>query len=75
MAGGKLAEFVPCMVCMGDDNKLVKARRIYEGAEDDRYVCVRGHEFGMDWRGKPATEPQWPPPPELIAELGRPIEK
>lgn len=70
MAGGKHAEHVPCMVCMMDDGRLIKATRIYEGDEDDRYRCEKGHEFGMDFRRGPATEPQWPPSPELVAEFG-----
>jgi hypothetical protein len=70
MAGGKHAEYVPCMVCMADDNLLVKATRVYEGVEDDKYVCEKGHEFGMDFRDGPATEPQWPPSPELVDAYG-----
>lgn len=44
----------------------VKATRIYEGIEDDHYACEKGHHFGMDYRRGPATEPQWPPPQELV---------
>ena len=65
MAGGELAQHVPCMVCLSD-GQITKAARIYEGAEDDRYRCEKGHEFGMDWRTGPATAPQWPPPPEFV---------
>jgi hypothetical protein len=67
MAGGKLAEHVLCMVCL-DSGALTKATRVHEGVESDQYRCERGHEFGMDWSRGPATEPLWPPPPEL----GRP---
>ncbi|RBP37898.1 hypothetical protein DFR37_10880 [Eoetvoesiella caeni] len=41
------------------------ALRIHEGRETDQYRCDKGHEFGMDWP-EPATEPQWPPPSDLI---------
>ena len=64
MAGGPHAQEVVCMVCFGDDGKLIRAVRTYEGDEDDRYRCERGHEFGIDWSRGPATEPQWPPGPE-----------
>ena len=64
MAGGKLAEQVPCMVCLGE-GKLTRATRIREGAESDQYRCDRGHDFGMDFP-TPATEPMWPPSPELV---------
>ena len=57
------------MQCLFDDRVAVRAQRIYEGDETDRYRCEKGHEFGMDWRA-PATEPQWPPTPALLAELG-----
>lgn len=70
MAGGKLAEHVVCMVCL-DEGKLTKATRTYEGDEDDRYRCERGHEFGMDWSAGPATEALWPPPPEVSEQLKR----
>jgi hypothetical protein len=66
MAGGELAEHVPCMVCL-TDGQMTKARRIYEGYESDQYQCEKGHEFGMDWSKGPATEALWPPPPELLA--------
>ncbi|MEW5741992.1 MAG: hypothetical protein AB1938_23960 [Myxococcota bacterium] len=68
MAGGPLAQEVMCMVCFGDDSVLTKAVRVYEGQEDDHYRCEKGHTFGIDWRGQPATEPQWPPPPELLPQ-------
>lgn len=67
MAGGPLAQETWCPECYGENNKITKATRVYEGAEDDHYRCELGHEFGMDWRKGPATEPQWPPPPELLA--------
>jgi len=70
MAGGPLAHEIPCMVCMGDHAQLTKATRIHEGVEDDQYVCEKGHAFGMDWR-EPATEPQWPPSPEMVAAFER----
>jgi len=66
MAGGPLAEEVPCFECL-NEGKVTKATRVYEGAEDDHYVCELGHQFGIDYRKGPATEPQWPPPPELVA--------
>jgi hypothetical protein len=75
MAGGPLAEFVPCWECLGATNQLVKATRILEGVEDDQYACPRGHKFGMDWRKGPADEAQWPPPQDMIDELGPPLEK
>jgi len=65
MAGGPLANAMVCMDCLGDA-VLTKAIRIYEGAESDQYRCEKGHTFGMDWRDKPATEPQWPPPQEYV---------
>ena len=39
----------------GDETgELVKATRVYEGAEDDHYQCEKGHGFGIDWsRGAP----------------------
>lgn len=66
MAGGRLAEQVPCMVCLGD-GQMTRAVRIYEGNESDQYRCEQGHEFGMDWSAGPATEALWPPSPELQA--------
>jgi hypothetical protein len=66
MAGGKLARRVPCMECIAE-GKITQAWRIYEGVEDDRYICWRRlHVFGMDWRAGPATESMWPPSVELI---------
>jgi hypothetical protein len=65
MAGGPLANIVTCLVCLGD-GKLTKAARTYEGDESDGYLCDKGHDFSIDWRGKPATEAQWPPSRELI---------
>lgn len=68
MAGGKFAEEVCCFVCM-DEGKATRAKRVYEGIEDDHYRCDEGHEFGIDWsRGEP-TEPQWPPPADIAAML------
>jgi hypothetical protein len=55
------------MDCLGD-GLLTKAVRVSEGFESDQYRCEKGHGFGIDWRGNPAAEPQWPPPPEY-AEL------
>ena len=68
MAGGELAEDVPCMVCLTEHSQLVKATRTREGQEGDQYRCEKGHEFGLDWP-RPATTPQWPPDPELVAAL------
>ena len=64
MAGGPLAQLVTCMDCL-TEGQLTKATRTYEGDESDQYRCERGHEFGMDWSRGPATEPEWPPSPEL----------
>ena len=71
MAGGKLAAEIPCMVCMGE-GRITKAKRIYEGVEDDQYICDRNHEFGVDYSRGPATEPQWPPPQELVDAITKP---
>jgi hypothetical protein len=57
------------MVCLSDDNTVVRATRIREGVESDNYICEKGHDFGLDYRNGPATSPQWPPPPELAAAL------
>lgn len=65
MAGGPLAQNVPCMVCLMDDDIMTKAVRVSEGAEADKYRCEKGHTFSMDFPRGPATEPSWPPPPEL----------
>lgn len=51
------------MECL-DERVLTRAVRVAEGAESDQYRCEKGHRFGIDWRGEPATELQWPPPPE-----------
>lgn len=56
------------MICL-DDGKATRAKRVYEGVEDDHYQCEEGHAFGLDWSRGPATEPQWPPPPEIAAML------
>lgn len=70
MAGGPLASEMVCMECLAD-GVLTRAVRVHEGAEDDQYRCDKGHEFGMDWRDQPATEPQWPPPAEYVEMLKR----
>ncbi len=59
MAGGNNAQVVWCQVCGA------RAERTYDGDETDEYKCQKGHKFGIDWRGKAPTTPQWPPPPEL----------
>jgi hypothetical protein len=53
------------MECLGE-RELTKATRVHDGIESDQYVCEKGHRFGIDWRGKPAEAPQWPPSPELV---------
>jgi len=68
MAGGRLAADVTCMQCLYEDRLAVRARRVYEGAETDRYRCEKGHLFGLDWP-TPASEPQWPPPADVLACL------
>lgn len=68
MAGGPLALHVVCWECL-DSKVLTKATRVHEGVESDQYRCERGHVFGMDWSRGPATEPLWPPPPELLRSL------
>jgi len=70
MAGGPLAREVTCMVCL-DEGVLTRALRTNEGIESDDYRCEAGHTFGMDWSRGPATEAEWPPPPELAA-MARP---
>jgi hypothetical protein len=66
MAGGPFAHEVVCFECL-DAGQMVRAVRVYEGAEDDHYLCDQGHQFGIDWsRGAP-DKPQWPPPPEIEA--------
>jgi hypothetical protein len=67
MAGGPFAAFVACPECLWEHKQVTKATRVYEGVEDDQYVCDREHRFGVDWARGPATEPQWPAPPELVA--------
>ena len=55
------------MTCLRDTRRLVKATRTSEGMETDWYQCPEGHTFGVDWEhGGPPTEPQWPPPAELV---------
>ncbi len=66
MAGGPLAREVACMICI-DEGRLVKAVRRHEGVETDQYGCERGHRFAMDFPRGPATEPEWPPPPDVVA--------
>ncbi|GEM_PF-1751967 len=68
MAGGPLAQEVACMVCL-DEGKVTRATRIHEGVESDQYRCEAGHEFGMDWSSGPASEPQRPPPPEIVEAM------
>ena len=63
MAGGPFAAVVCCMTCGA------RADRTYEGLEDDHYLCIRGHTFGIDWSRSQPTEPQWPPTPEQQALL------
>ena len=65
MAGGKFAEYCPCLVCLSDANVFTKAHRTYEGDETDNYTCEEGHEFGMDFPDGPPTEAMWPPSSEL----------
>lgn len=65
MAGGPLAEYVACMVCL-DDGCAVRAVRTAEGVESDDYQCERGHSFSLDWQRGPATEAEWPLPPDLL---------
>ena len=54
MAGGPFAQVMPCLECGA------RAERIYEGDEDDTYLCERKHRFNVEWR-TPPTEAQWPP--------------
>ena len=65
MAGGKNAEFVPCLICLADKALLTKAIRTYEGDESDEYHCEKGHDFAMDWSSGPALKPRWPVAEEL----------
>jgi hypothetical protein len=69
MAGGPHAAVVPCFTCGA------RSERTVEGFESDQYVCEKGHAFGIDWRDKPATEPQWPPSPQLAALLAKRRQK
>lgn len=62
---------VTCLICL-EGGQVTKAVRIYEGSEDDHYRCEQGHLFGMDWHRGPASEPQWPPSPELVAAFRKP---
>ena len=68
MAGGPLAQEIPCFECL-NEGKATRATRIYEGVEDDQYRCDLGHEFGVDYRRGPATEATWPLTPEQVAEI------
>jgi len=57
MAGNEFTQVIPCLRCGK------RAERIRVGVETDRYRCVAGHEFLVDWsRGRPPTAPLWPPP-------------
>ncbi len=72
MAGGPHAQLVPCSTCLWEHKAITKATRVYEGIEDDHYVCELGHTFGVDYtHGGPPTEPQWPPPQELVDAITR----
>jgi hypothetical protein len=68
VAGGPFAEFIPCMTCVSD-GVVTRAERVYEGAEDDHYLCPHGHRFGVDWSRRAPTAPEWPPTPELAAAI------
>jgi hypothetical protein len=68
MAGGPFAQEIACLECLGE-RRVTRAIRIHEGVESDQYRCEEGHLFGVDYRRGPATEPQWPPHPDLIAAL------
>lgn len=68
MAGGPLAQEIPCFECVGE-GVVSRATRLHEGVEDDQYECERGHSFGVDYRRGPATEATWPLTPEQIAEV------
>lgn len=68
MAGGPLAQEIPCFECLAE-GKATRAERLYEGVEDDQYRCDLGHEFGVDYRRGPATQATWPLTPEQIAEV------
>jgi hypothetical protein len=69
MAGGPHAHLVPCATCMWEHQTITKAERVSEGIETDHYVCEQGHAFGIDYARGPATEPQWPPSPELVEAI------
>ncbi|MDX2009982.1 MAG: hypothetical protein SFW67_07330 [Myxococcaceae bacterium] len=71
MAGGANAAVVPCDVCLFDEGLVTRAQREREGVESDDYVCARGHRFGVEYRRGPASEPLWPPGPEVEAEAAR----
>ena len=68
MAGGPLAQEIPCFDCLAE-GKVSKATRVHEGVEDDQYECERGHQFGVDYQRGPASERTWPLTPEQIAEI------
>jgi len=53
------------MVCL-DDGRAVRAVRAVEGVETDYYQCEQGHTFPLEWQRGPATEAQWPLPPDLL---------
>ena len=60
-------EIADLLVHRIDEGRLVKAVRRHEGVETDQYGCERGHRFAMDFPRGPATEPEWPPPPDVVA--------
>lgn len=70
MAGGPLARWVPCYDCL-EKGRVTRALRLVEGVETDRYLCWRGHLFGVDYRRGPATQKEWPPSAELLASVRR----
>jgi hypothetical protein len=53
------------MVCL-DEGRAVRAVRTVEGVESDDFCCERGHTFSLDWQRGPATETQWPLPPDRM---------
>lgn len=57
MAGGPFARVIPCDTCRAASVRA-PAERVYEGSENDRYACARGHTFLIHWRALP-TKPLW----------------